>query len=252
MQRREAIRRITMGMAGVAITGCDPEALLTPNGPGRDGRLSARPRPPGQVNTPGALALGLDEDRDAYLYVPAGLPPGPAPLVMHLHGDPGSGQGALQFWGGMADDLGFVLLAPSSQGQPWDVILTWYGHDVLFIDRALEATFERCDIDPVRIGLSGFSAGASYALALGRTNGDLFRRIYSIAPAYLFDVPTRGRPEIFISHGTRDAVAPITLTSDLHVPRLLSAGYEVRYEQFDGVHEIPTDLSREAFAWLVD
>jgi hypothetical protein len=75
MQRREAIRRITVGMAGVAITGCDPEALLTPNGPGRDGRLSARPRPPGQVNTPGALALGLDEDRDAYLYVPAGLPP---------------------------------------------------------------------------------------------------------------------------------------------------------------------------------
>jgi len=142
----------------MALTACDPEALLTPNGPGRDGRLGARPRSPGPANAPGTVALGLDADRDAWLHVPSGLPAGPAPLVMHLHGDPGSGQGAVQFWRGLADDLGFILLAPSSQGQPWDVILTWYGHDVLFIDRALDATFQRCDIDVSRIGLSGFSA----------------------------------------------------------------------------------------------
>jgi poly(3-hydroxybutyrate) depolymerase len=235
----------------VVLAACNPDDLLLPNGPGRDGRLSARPSSDGQVNTPGAVSLGLNPDRDAFLYVPPGLPVGPAPLVMHLHGDPGSGSGAVQFWRGLADDLGFVLLAPSSQGKPWDAIVTWYGHDVLFIDRALAATFQRCDIDPGRIGISGFSAGASYALALGRTNGDLFRRVVSIAPAYLLDVPTKGRPGIYVIHGTGDPIAPIEFTSDDYVPELRAAGYEVTYRTFDGGHVIPPDLAAEAFSWMV-
>jgi predicted esterase len=254
MNRREALARLALGGVGAAsaaLAGCNPNDFLIPDGPGRDGRLSARPSSAGQVNTPGTVALGLNPDRDAYLYVPATMPAGPAPLVMHLHGDPGHGLGAIQFWSGLADELGFVLLTPSSQAKPWDAIVQWYGHDVLFIDRALEAAFARSDIDASRIGISGFSAGASYALALGRTNGDLFRRIVSIAPAYLLDVPTTGRPEVFVIHGTGDPVAPIHLTSDLHVPRLRADGYEVTYETFDGGHVIPTNLAREALAWMV-
>lgn len=250
MNRREALTRLGLGAAGVVLAGCDLDPSA-PEGPGTDGRLLARPLATGSVPTPGLMHLGLDELRDAVLYVPETLPPGPAPLVVALHGDPGSGDLAANWFRGLADDLGFLLLAPSSRGKPWDAIVAHYGPDVRFIDTALRATFERCDVDPARIGLSGFSAGASYAIALGRTNGDFFRRVVAFAPAFLLRVPRTGRPEFFLTHGVFDSAAPIAFTSEEIVPLLREAGYTVRYEIFDGGHVIPPTLAREAFTWMV-
>jgi predicted esterase len=60
-----------------------------------------------------------------------------------------------------------------------------------------------------------------------------------------------GRPPVFIIHGTGDRVAPIHLTSDLHVPRFRADGYEVTCETLDGGHVVPMDLSRETFASML-
>jgi predicted esterase len=200
---------------------------------------------------PGVHALGLNPNRDAYLYVPSGLPPGPAPLVVGLHGDPGSGQNPIQWFRQLADDLGFLLLAPSSQNRPWDAIITYYSQDAIFIDQSLAATFERCDVDPNRIALAGFSAGASYALALGRTNGDFFRRVAAFSPAFYLNVTRVGQPGFYVTHGIADAVAPIQYASREIVPKLEADGYEVTYHEFVGGHEIPADLALDAFTWLV-
>jgi phospholipase/carboxylesterase len=61
----------------------------------------------------------------------------------------------------------------------------------------------------------------------------------------------KGRPRVFISHGTRDPVLPIENCSRRIVPRLEQAGYEVSYHEFDGGHTVPPEIAEEAVRWFV-
>lgn len=217
------------------------------------GRLLARPGEPTQTVSPGLHRLGLDAARDALLYVPSGYgPEKPAPFVLSLHGAGGNEQGGLYPLRDLADAAGLVLLAPASRGVTWDVILGAYGPDVAFIDRALAAAFDRLAVDPGRIAIAGFSDGASYALSMGITNGDLFPRIIAFSPGFAAPAGQRGRPRLFVSHGTRDEVLPIDHTSRRVVPQLERAGYDVRYEEFHGPHTVPPDIARQALDWFLD
>lgn len=253
MNRREALARLGIGVAGIAAGACKLGDSPLPDAVFSDGRLAARPLTPGQTPVPGTTRLGINDSRDAILHVPPGLPPGPAPLVVALHGDPGSADDAVGWFRGLSDDLGFIMLAPSSQGRPWDRIVTpHYSEDAIHINLALEATFARCDVDPGRIALAGFSAGASYAIALGRTNGDFFRRVTAFAPTFYLAVEHVGRPEFFITHGIADPVSPINFASREIVPKMRADGYEVRYEEFVGGHTIPVEFARTAFTWMIE
>jgi predicted esterase len=60
----------------------------------------------------------------------------------------------------------------------------------------------------------------------------------------------RGKPKIFISHGTSDQVMPIDITSRRFVPRLRTLGYAVTYREYDGRHQLPPAVAREAFEWF--
>jgi hypothetical protein len=144
------------------------------------GRLRARANPPSSnaaVST-GLRPLGLGSTRDGLLYVPAGYGEiAPAPLALTLHGAGGSARSGISHFLHLAETAGVVLLAPESRGRTWDVLVGGYGSDVEFIDRALESTFERLALDTRRLAITGFSDGASYALSLGLTNGDLFTHV---------------------------------------------------------------------------
>lgn len=186
------------------------------------------------------------------IYVPASYSPGtPAPLVLMLHGAGGSAAGGLRPFEGLANEKGFVLLAPDSRSMSWDVRFGGFGPDVAFIDRALARVFQSCAIDPARIAVEGFSDGASYALALGLANGDLFRRIVAFSPGFLVLPEPAGKPGVFISHGTRDEVLDVDRSSRVIVPRLRRAGYEVQYREFEGGHRVPPEIATEAAEWLV-
>ncbi|HEY9577756.1 MAG TPA: hypothetical protein VIR64_08795, partial [Pseudobacillus sp.] len=78
-----------------------------------------------------------------------------------------------------ADEAGLILLALSSRGPTWDMILGRgrFGHDVAAIDAALEEAFSSYAVDPGRVAVGGYSDGASYALSLGISNGDLFGNV---------------------------------------------------------------------------
>ena len=78
-----------------------------------------------------------------------------------------------------------VLLSPQSQSSSWDVIRGGYGPDVQIMDKALRSVFERYTIDPKRCSIGGFSDGASYALSVGTTNGDLFTHIVAFSPGFM-------------------------------------------------------------------
>jgi predicted esterase len=167
-----------------------------------------------------------------------------------LHGAGGNAEHGLAPLRHLADEAGLLLLSPDSRLGTWDVIRGGYGPDIAFLDGALAWTFERCAVDPERIAVGGFSDGASYALSIAVTNGDLFRHVLAFSPGFLSPAGTRGTPRFFISHGTRDEVLPIQSCSRRIVPRLRSAGYEVLYREFDGPHTVPPEIVREALAWF--
>jgi predicted esterase len=187
------------------------------------------------------------------LYVPRDYrPEKPLPLVLALHGATGSSNGPVRNFGPLADELGLALVVPDSRGRTWDAILLGeFGPDRDFIDSALETAWSRVQVDPGRIGVAGFSDGATYALALGRANGDLFSGVAAFSPGFLIPVDEVGRPSVFISHGTRDSILPIDSCSRRIVPELRRLGYPVTYREFDGDHTVPRDMASVGLAAAV-
>ena len=201
----------------------------------------------------GLRPLGLGAARDGYLYVPPSYRSGhPAPLALLLHGAGEDARDGLALLWGQADGVGLILLALCSQGPTWDLVLGGgrYGPDIGAIDRALEQTFSLCAIDPARVAVGGYSDGASYALSLGITNGDLFTHVLAFSPGFLAPIGQEGVPRIFVSHGTRDGWLPIDRCSRRIVPQLERAGYEVHYREFEGGHVVPPEIGREAADWF--
>lgn len=221
-------------------------------GDARPSRLRARP---GRATTDdgpaGLVPVGLGADRDGLLFVPEGGGAGPRPLVVMLHGAGGNARGGLAPFLDRAEDAGVILLAPESRGRTWDVLLGGYGPDVAFLDRALEQTFRRYAVDADRVAVEGFSDGASYALGLGLANGDLFRKVVAFSPGYVPAFSAEGRPSVFVSHGTHDHVLPIDRCSRRIVPALRGRDYDVRYEEFEGGHEVPAGIAEDALTFVL-
>ncbi|WP_229075902.1 alpha/beta hydrolase [Actinoplanes sp. DH11] len=216
----------------------------------RHGRLSVRLSAPvdhatrtgpAAVAEPGGGLLALT-------YVPEPVDAGPYRLVVLLHGAGGSARQGLELMLPVADSLRLLLVAPESAGSTWDVISAGFGTDVRRLDRVLSEVLGGYPVDRMSVG--GFSDGASYALSLGLTNGDLFDSILAFSPGFAAPMVTHGAPRVFISHGDDDRVLPIDRCSRRLVPRLRTSGYDVTYEEFRGGHEVPDDIVRRASAWL--
>ena len=253
ISRRDAVRSVTTGLVAAYATrllgcGAPPNELPRPQ---ELGRLAARHRTPTERLTPGVHALGLRRERDGVLYLPSQYRADmPITLVLLLHGAGGTGSRIVQRFRSYADSLGIAFLAPDSRAVSWDRRdrLT---SDVAFIDEALALAYRRVNTIPDRLRIAGFSDGASYSLSVGLTNGDLFGRILALSPGFLDSAQERGKPEIYITHGTDDDILPINTTSRRIVPMLRRAGYSVEYHEFDGRHETPPAITQPAFEWLL-
>ncbi|MGQ1797323.1 alpha/beta hydrolase [Kocuria oceani] len=150
----------------------------------------------------------------------------------------------------IADQYRTAVLVPVSRGSTWDGVRDGFGPDVDVIDRALHRAFDAVAVDPERIGIAGFSDGASYALGLGLANGDLFGHVIAFSPGFIPSAARRGQPRILISHGVTDPVLPIDRTSRRIVPALQQTGYDVTYLEFDDAHTVPLDIALKAAEWL--
>jgi phospholipase/carboxylesterase len=196
--------------------------------------------------------LGLGVERDGLLYVPDGAEPG-APVLVFLHGATGTGRRHLRAVLAAADRYGVVLVAPDSRhAGTWDLIAERrFGPDVAFLDQVLDALVGRLDVDvdTSRLAIGGVSDGASYALAVGLSNGDVFSTVLAFSPGFLVVPGAVGRPRVFVSHGTADPILPIDACSRSFVPVLRQAGYDVEYHEFDGGHTVPPPVSDAGLRW---
>ena len=180
--------------------------------PGSRSRLAFRPPPaPGEAGEPGDAPLRLDPVRDGLLYIPD-TANAAAPVLVFFHGAGGTGRREL---------------------------------------RVVMAAAGRCDADFGRLAAGGVSDGASYALSIGLTNGDLFEAVIAFSPGFIAPGELIGRPRIFVSHGVTDPILPIDGCSRRIVPLLKEAGYDVTYREFDGGHTVPPTVSDEALRWWV-
>ena len=252
MSRRSFIRSSVGAVALSMIGGCSSSPTSVDRGPPR---FTARPGTPTETPTLGLSELGPGGGRDGLMYVPESYSPDtPAPLFVGLHGASGAGSDWASY-PDRAEERGMVFLAPDSRSYTWDLMTGpdyYFGPDVEFLDAMLQHTFDRCRIDPTRIALGGFSDGASYLISLGLCNGDLFSHLVAYSPGYYVIVdPWVGTPAIYVSHGQQDDVLSFEHTRDTIVPTLRESGYDVTFNGFEGVHEVPSEVSEAALDWFL-
>ena len=215
------------------------------------GRLRVRPAPPTRRRR-----LGLTRARYDGRLCPIMVPwryrrSRPAPLLIWLHG----GSGRVEKWTAplwsLAQAAGVVIIAPKSKAYTWDRTASkQFGPDTQAIDKLMAMVIESHSIDPVRVGIGGFSDGATYALSLGLTNGEVFTHILAISPGGMNPAERRGRPKIFVTHGTKDQTLRIDRCSRSIVPHLKEDGYDVNYRETGVAHTPAVQVVPAALRWF--
>ncbi len=226
---------------------------MTSDGTAGGARLAPRPHLPRHIGAAGLSLVLPQAERESLLFVPSAVEPAKAtPLLVLLHGAGGQASHALALLRNVHRAQPVILLAPASSAFSWDVVLDGYGPDVEHIGAALEHVFDRYRIDPGRIGIAGFSDGASYALSLGLTNGDLFSHLIAFSPGFAAPTQQRDSPRVFVSHGTSDQVLPVEPCGRRLVVALRRSGLDVRYMEFAGGHMVPHAIAAAAVNWFLD
>jgi phospholipase/carboxylesterase len=218
------------------------------------GRLSYQHAEPTQHPLPaGRHHLGIAEERDAVLFVPPGLTPGaPVPLFVMFHGAGGFPEKVLPFIEGHAEQHQFLVLAPHSLYPTWDIVIGGHGPDLERLQRALVEVRSRYRIDPERLAFAGFSDGASYALSVGITNGDVASHVIAFSGGFMSIFTQEGAPKVFIAHGLADEQLPIETSGRANADKLRAAGYDVQYVEFNGLHAIQPPIVSMAVQFFLN
>ena len=197
----ESQDRIGAGVALAAAVGCSggDEPLVRATSPSQ--RLDARPKQSARDCNPGVYDLTPATSRRALLHVTPSVGRRARNLLLALHGaGSGGAKGGLWIFRDVWQTPGLVIVAPAAAGVTWSLGST----DIDFVDLALRRAFARCRVDPRRVAVGGFSAGAGLALWLGLSNGDLFKHVLSLSPGATLPDRRVGKPRVFPAHGTRD------------------------------------------------
>jgi phospholipase/carboxylesterase len=195
--------------------------------------------PAGAALAPGRHRLGISAERDAILFVPDRLDiTRPVPLFIMFHGAGGFPEKVLPFIEPHAQHHNFLVLAPHSLFPTWDIVIGGSGPDLERLHAALSAVTSRYRLDTDRLAFAGFSDGASYAMSIGITNGDIASHVIAFSGGFLSVFTQEGAPRVFIAHGLADEQLPIQTSARNNAARLKAAGYDVEYLEFDGPHAI--------------
>ena len=201
----------------------------------------------------GQTALGLSDDgRDGTLYVPKSYKEGtPMPLAMMLHGFGGWGDSQRGLFA-LAEELGFIAIAPESRELTWGKEIPGFDADVRYLGAAYRRVTSILDIDGEHVALGGQSDGAGYALTMGLAYGDVWNHLIILAGGGLIEpLRRKGKPRIFIAQGVKDTTMPPDVSGRKNAALLKKEEYDVTYREHEGGHRTPPEIQREAFLWFL-
>jgi predicted esterase len=160
-----------------------------------------------QPQTGGPFEVKLDKPASKYwMYVPEEYTPyRSCPLIVGLHGAGSTAENFIRAFTSEAQKNQYIIAAVKSQGQSWS---PRDGDEKLILD-VMEHVRKNYTIDPERIFLAGFSAGAAMTCWFGFKNHSLFR---GLAPMSMvqegFDNKAAEHLMVLIVCGDRDRSYP--------------------------------------------
>jgi predicted esterase len=191
----------------------------------------------------------------AALAVALASAPAPRPLLVLLHGAGDDGQALFAAMRPLAEARGVDLLLARSGGPTWDLIGTdrpsGFGFseaprlpsgDRRRVDEAVAEYSTTHAVDAARVGLLGFSDGATYALSLATAEPSRYAFVAAIAPGGMLLGTARGAAaraqRIWIAHGARDRRFSAPMSQRL-CRDLAATGRRAGFYSFEGGHEVP-------------
>jgi polyhydroxybutyrate depolymerase len=197
--------------AGVGVAGCTSTTTGTTGTPPTTvAARSAACTSPGRAGGPaGSGAQTIDVHGMARSFLvrdPAHRLRRPPPVLVELHGFGGSGAsiGRLTGLPSLGAASGFVVVSPDGTGGTWQ--FTAHGSDADFLTALLRHLGRSQCIDPRRVYLAGFSAGAAFAIAYACGHPGAVTALATVAVDFQLGCH---RPLPFLAfHGTADPAVP--------------------------------------------
>ena len=200
--------RLLIAITGVALLAA---CATAPEKPAPSARTSV-PAPLGPGNHD--LRLGA---RTYRLHVPAGLPPGPVPLVVGLHSALSAG-GVMELLSRLDQVAGrerFLVVYPDGEpagARVWnagDCCNRSASDDVGFLVGLIDHLVTTQRADPARVYATGVSNGAMMAYRLACQRADKIAAIAPVAGAMTYRPCRPSRPvPVMIFHGSADLAVP--------------------------------------------
>ncbi len=164
-----------------------------------------------------------------YLYIPRNRPATPLPAIVFLHGSMGNFKTYTWVWSSLAEELGYVIIAPSFGFGNWREL---GGVDAVV--KALADAQTVVELDKTRLYLAGLSNGGLGVSLLADAAPEHFRGLIFISPVMATEVIDRatfqsawaGRPVLIVT-GQADERVPVAYVTE-HAKRLERGGVTVK------------------------
>lgn len=124
------------------------------------------------------------------------------------------------------------------------------------LNTLISTIIKKYNVDTNNIFLGGFSQGAITSLRVGLTPPYLFKGLICLSGRYANEINTQKSPStlkkrthIFVSHGTQDAVIPISDGRKI-INTLTQNGFSVSGKEYVMQHQISTEVLRDLNNWL--
>lgn len=193
-----------------------------------------------------------------YLYVPRQHRAGPLPAIVFLHGSVGNFKGYMWQWAKLADQLGWVIIAPSFGFGNWN-----QAGGLSAIQRALDDAASQVAIDPTHVYLAGLSNGGLGVSQAALAEPDRYRGLIFISPVMDTSITDstgflsqwRNRPVLVLT-GEADERVPYSYVAK-RVANFQAAGVSIAHKAypsadhflfFSKADEVLDDISH----WLDD
>lgn len=164
-----------------------------------------------------------------YLYIPRNQPSEPLPAIVFLHGSVGNFKAYTWIWSSLAEELGYVIIAPSFGFGNWRE-----PGGVDAVVKALADAQTVVELDENRLYLAGLSNGGLGVSLLADAAPERFRGLIFISPVMATEVidwatfqsAWAGRPVLIVT-GQADERVPVAYVSE-RAKRLERGGVAVK------------------------